>query len=106
MNSRTDATLKPPARATETLKMETVVFNPQKMRLETIKIRFTAANTTWFDSCQNRDIYSITDYAGGLVITECNYNYPVWLYGVSRASIGYSRSRAFKLLKSCRREYR
>jgi hypothetical protein len=71
------------------------------MRLETIKIRFTEANTTWFNSCQNRDIHSITDYAGGLVITECNCNYPVWIYGVSRASIAYSRNRAFKLLKSC-----
>lgn len=86
--------------------METTVFNPLKMRLETIDIQFTEANTTWFYSCQDRDIYSITDYAGGLVITECSYNYPVWIYGVSRASIGYCRNRAFKLLKACRSEYR
>ena len=105
MNSRADPSLNRPERAR--LRMQTVFFNPQKMRLEIVEIRFTEANTTWFHcSSHDRDIYSITDYDGGLVITECNYNYPLWIYGVSRASIGYSRNRAFKLLKSCRRQYR
>lgn len=81
--------------------METTIYNPQKGRLETIEIEFTDANTTWFnESCKDNDIDSITDFKGGLVIREVGYTYPVWIYEVSRASIGYNRNRAFKLRKS------
>jgi hypothetical protein len=81
--------------------MPTTLYNPQKGRLETVAIEFTAANTTWFNaSAYYHGICSITDYKGGLIIRNCGYNYPVWIYDVSRASIGYRRNRAFKLLKA------
>lgn len=81
--------------------MERTIYNPQKARLETVPIEFTDANTTWFNESRNdHDICSITDFDGGLVISVCGYDYPVWVYGVTRTSIGYNRNRAFKLRKS------
>lgn len=83
--------------------MERTIYNPQKARLETVPIEFTDANTTWLNESRNdHDIYSITDFDGGLVISVCGYDYPVWVYGVTRTSIGYNRNRAFKLQKSYR----
>jgi hypothetical protein len=70
--------------------METTIYNPQKGRLETIEIEFTDANTTWFESRKDKDIDSITDFEGGLVISVVGYENPVWIYDVSRASIGYN----------------
>ena len=81
--------------------MKTTVYNPQKGRMETVEIEFKDINTTWFnESVNSRDIYSITDFDGGLLISVCGYEYPMWVYGVTRASIGYSRNRAYKLRKS------
>ncbi len=48
--------------------MEQTVYNPQKERLETISIDFTADNTTWFDPCEHPDdIRMITDFDGDLL---------------------------------------
>jgi len=80
--------------------METTVCNPQKGRLETIEVEFTNDNTTWFNNCPSpRDIYMITDFEGGLLIRELDYTYPVWIYEMSRADIGYSQKKARQLLQ-------
>ena len=78
--------------------MEITVYNPQKGRLETIAVELTNENTTWFDNCRNpRDICKITDFEGGLLISELDCTYPVWIYDTSRADIAYSRKRAREL---------
>ena len=75
--------------------MEVSVYNPQKGRLETINVEFTQENTTWFDNCmENEDIYMITDFNGGMLIRECNYTYPVWVYDVTRVEIDYDQKKA------------
>ncbi len=75
--------------------MEETVYNPQKGRLETIHVEYTQENTTWFDDCmENQDIYMITDFDGGILIKECNYTYPVWVYDVSRDKINYDQKKA------------
>lgn len=80
--------------------MEITVFDPQKGRLETIAADFTKDNTTWFEKCRNsRDIYRITDFEGGVLISEFGYTYPVWIYETSRADIGYSQKGARQLLR-------
>lgn len=82
--------------------MKITVCNPQKGRLEAIDIEFTENNTTWFNECRvPRDIHMITDLDGGLLIRECSYTYPIWIYGVSRADIDYDRKSA----KQLRRRY-
>ena len=82
--------------------MEITVYNPQKGRLETIEVEFTADNTTWFSHCKsNRDISMITDFDEGLLISEFGYTYPFWIYDVSRAEISYNQNEA----KALRREY-
>ena len=78
--------------------MEKTIYNPQKGRLETIDIELTDENTTWFDSCLNEDdIYTVTDFNGGLLISESGYSYPVWIYDISRRDINYDRRNAKKL---------
>ena len=78
--------------------METRVYNPQKGRLETIDAEVTDKNTTWFDNCMDdEDIYRITDFEGGILISEFGYGYPVWIYDVSRAEIGYNQRKAKEL---------
>ena len=78
--------------------MEITVANPQKGRLETIEVTVTETNTTWFDDCVSpRDIYRITDLDGNLLITENDDTYPIIIYGVSRADIGYDQRRAREL---------
>jgi len=79
--------------------METTACNPQKGRLETIDVEFTKDNTTWFNCRSPRDIYMITDFEGGLLIREFDYTYPVWIYEISRADIGYSQKKARQLLR-------
>ena len=75
--------------------MVQIVYNPQKVRLETIDIEMTDENTTWFDGCEdNYDIFSITDWEGGIIIKEDDYTYPLWIYNISRADIGYDCLRA------------
>lgn len=78
--------------------METTAYNPQKGRLETLEVDYTEENTTWFKATGNAsDIYMITDFKGGLLIRELGYSYPIWLYDISRADIGYSRKKAKQL---------
>jgi hypothetical protein len=80
--------------------MATTVYNPQKGRLETIDVEFTADNTTWFTpSNKAGDITMITDFAGDMLISEDRYSYPFRIYDISRADIDYDQKRA-KLLKS------
>jgi len=78
--------------------METTVCNPQKGRLETIDVEFTEENTTWFDtSADGREIYMITDLEGDLLISEPGYTYPLRIYDMSRADIGYNQKKAMDL---------
>jgi hypothetical protein len=78
--------------------MEMIVYNPQKGRLETIDVAITQENTTWLEDCvQDHDIYTITDLEGGLLIREFGYNYPLWIYDVSRADVGYDQRKAKEL---------
>jgi len=78
--------------------MEMTVYNPQKGRLETIDAVFTDENTTWFDNCtQSDDVYTITDFEGDLLIRELGYAYPVRIYGLCRADIGFDQRKAQEL---------
>ncbi len=80
--------------------MGLIVYNPQKGRLETIEVEITPENTTWFDtSDKDEDIGAITDFAGGLLISTKDYNYPVWVYDLSRAGIGHNRKKALKIMQ-------
>lgn len=80
--------------------MEITVFNPQKGWLETITVEFTDDNTTWFDNCWNpRDIHMITDLDGDLLISEFGYTYPLRIYDISRADIGYNQKKARRLMR-------
>jgi hypothetical protein len=77
--------------------MEMTVYNPQKGRVETIDTVFTDENTTWFDHCTDGDIYMITDFEGDLLIREFGYTYPVRIYDMCRADIGFDQKKAQKL---------
>jgi hypothetical protein len=78
--------------------MEMTVCNPQKGRLETIDVVITEENTTWFDHCtQDHEIYMITDFEGDLLIREFGYTYPIRIYNVRRADIGFDQKKARKL---------
>jgi len=82
--------------------MKITVFNPQKGRQEAIDIELTENNTTWFYEYRTaRDISMITDFDGGLLIGEFDYTYPIWIYDISRADIGYDQKKA----KQLRRQY-
>jgi hypothetical protein len=77
---------------------EITIYNTLKSRLETIDFEYTDKNTTWFDDCVNdQDIHMITDAFGGLLIREYGYNYPLWIDGVSRDTIKYSKHKVFSL---------
>lgn len=78
--------------------MEELIYNPRKGRLETINVEYSKDNTTWFDDCSNpSDICRLTDFEGGLLIKENNYNYPVWVYDVTRVEIDNSAQKAREL---------
>jgi prophage tail gpP-like protein len=78
--------------------MERNVYNPQKGRIETVDVEFTNNNTTWFRNYKNaRDISMITDFDGDLLIGEFGYTYPLRIYGLSRADIGYDQRKARRL---------
>jgi ATP-dependent Clp protease adapter protein ClpS len=82
------------------LNMELTVYNPQKGKLETIEVEFKTENTTWFEEgCNVGDVLMITDYSGGLLIKNDDYTYPVFVYDLSRAAIGYSREKAKQILQ-------
>ncbi len=75
--------------------MEISIYNLLKGRLETIDIKFTEQNTTWFDDCEhNDDVYMITDFDGGILIREFGYSYPIWIDGETRADIAYDKQKA------------
>ena len=75
--------------------MEETVYNPHKGRLETIEVEYTEENTTWLENWEtSEDIYRITDYKGGILIKECDYTYPVWIYDYMRADIGTDQDKA------------
>ncbi len=81
--------------------MTTTVYNTSKRRLETVDVELTAENTTWFNDATNaQHVYTITDWNGGLLIAELNYNYPIWFEGVSRDDIDYGNQRAKDLVTS------
>jgi len=82
----------------EIKQMEMTVYNPQKGRLETISAEITDKNTTWFDDCEDdQDIHMITDFEGGMLISESGCGRPVWIYDVTRAEIGHDQKRAKEL---------
>jgi hypothetical protein len=82
----------------EVKQMEMTVYNPQKGRLETIDTVFTEENTTWFDNCaEGHEIYMITDFEGDLLIREFGHAYPVRIYNMCRADIGFDRRKAEEL---------
>ena len=74
--------------------MELVVYNPHKGRLETIDVAITQDNTTWFQDCQDHAIHTITDCEDGLLIRERGYSYPLLIYDIARADIGYDQRKA------------
>ena len=81
--------------------MEQTVYNPHKGRLETINIDFTNENTTWFDSHENiEEIYMVTDFEGGLIIGGYNYDYPIFVYDISRSDINDDIKKALDLKKT------
>jgi hypothetical protein len=78
-------------------------FNKATIFLTTtaISMEYTAENTTWFNTAKHaHSVARITDYKGGLVIGKCGYDYPVWIYDVSRADIGFNRKKAEQLVRS------
>lgn len=78
--------------------MEMAVYNPQKGRLETIDATLTNENTTWFENCkQSHDIYTITDFEGDLLIREFGCGYPLRIYDMCRADIGFDQRKAEEL---------
>lgn len=80
--------------------MKLTVYNPQEGRLETLDVECTAENTTWFkDGGKAADILTITDYNEGLLIKNDNYTYPIWVYDLSRAAIGYNREKARQIVQ-------
>ena len=78
--------------------MQSTIANPQKGRLETIDIEFTDENTTCFDDEEDTDgIYMVTDFEGGLLISELAYSYPILIYDKSRKDIDYDKHKAYEL---------
>jgi len=87
--------------------MEMTVYNPQKGHLQTIDVVLTQENTTWFENCvKDSDIYTITDFEGGLLIKEYGYRRPTWIYDISRADVGFSQKRAKRKLKEIKALYK
>jgi hypothetical protein len=78
--------------------MKITVYDPQKGSLETVDVEFTNDNTTRFSNCRNaRDISMITDFDGDILISEFDYTYPLRIYDISRADIGYDQKKARQL---------
>ena len=81
--------------------MEQTVYNPQKGRLETINIDFTDENTTWFDDHEKiEEIYMVIDFEGGLIISDYNYDYPIFVYDISRSDINNDIKKVLDLKKT------
>ncbi len=76
-----------------------IIYNTSKHRLETIDIEITEENSTWFDDNINADsVAIITDFENGLLIKQCNFDYPMLFNGISRVDINHSCQKAQKLL--------
>jgi hypothetical protein len=43
----------------------------------------------------------ITDFNGGMLIKECDYIYPVWVYDISRDKINYDQNKAKEIRGQC-----
>ena len=80
--------------------MELTTYNPQKGRLETLEVEFTAENTTWFEYSRSTSVSTITDFEGGILIKKNDYSYPIWLYDITRADIDFSKKKAKELMQS------
>jgi len=80
--------------------MELTTYNPQKSRLETLEVEFTAENTTWFEYNRSTTVSTITDFEGGILIKKNDYSYPIWLYDITRADIDFSEKKAKELMRS------
>ncbi len=76
--------------------MEMTVYNPQKGRLETLDVELTEDGMTDFYSRRSGSVTMIADWKGGLLI-KSGYDYPMYIYDVSRADIGFSRKKAEQL---------
>lgn len=82
--------------------MEKTVYNPHKGRLETIDIDVTDENTTWFDDHEYiEEIYMVTDFEGGLIISGSSYDYPIFIYDISRSDINDDLKKALDLKRRC-----
>ena len=80
--------------------MTITAYSPDEGRLVSLKVTSAADTTTWFSlNGAPGQIAAITDCAGGLLIRTADYCYPVWLAGLSRAQIGFSRAKAQDLLR-------
>ncbi len=77
--------------------MEATIYNFLKQRLQTINLQISEENTTWFECYDDNDIHMITDFDGGLLISPCGYEYPLWIDDSSRAAIDYNRHKALEL---------
>lgn len=76
-----------------------LICNPQKGRLETIEVAINKVSTTWFYDCvKAEDIYMITDTGMGLLIREYSHSYPVLVYDLTRADIGYDQQKAREII--------
>lgn len=78
--------------------MECTVYNPQKGRLDTLDVEFTQENTTWFYSRASGGVTLIADGDGGLLVKK-EYDYPIYLYDLTREDIGYSKKSAWELIR-------
>lgn len=79
--------------------MQATIYNTAKQRLETVNIEITEENSTWFDDNVDANaVLRITDFQNGLLIKQCNYDYPIWFYDVSRADIDHCPHKAQNLL--------
>jgi len=78
--------------------MQITIYNFSKHRLETIELQISEENTTWFDDdFYDDDIYMITDFKGGLLISPRGYEYPLLIDGTSRAALDYRSRKALEL---------
>lgn len=78
--------------------MECTVYNPQKGRLETLDVEFTQENSTRFTSRGNGSITLIADWCGGIII-KSGWDYPIYVYDISREDVSYSRKKARELMR-------
>jgi len=88
------------------MKMDMTVYNPQKGQLETIYVEVTADNTTWFDDGEMLDdIAMITDWDGGLLITDHGRSYPIRIYDASRSLVDNDQIKAKELQRQVLKQH-